>query len=196
MEEHRIIVLGSAGVQMGRAIISQEINPKNLFFLGSNIGQFNLIEIENKHLLLGIKPGLGNYEITEEIFNLNLSFFEEIFKPQVHYFLACGLGGLTASGLVAKLTKLLIQKNRKFTIIAITPFSWEGKRRKERASLAYDQLVSLAKEQLILVSLDQLSTQHESNILDTFNYANQCVAQIIKEIIVKGETSYRFDKQE
>lgn len=195
MEKHRIIVLGSAGAQMGYAMVSQEIDRKNIFFLGSNIGEFNRVNIENKHLLLGIEPGLGNYEITEEIFNQNLSFFEEILKPQVHYFLVCGLGGLTASGLVAKLVKLLIQKEQKFTVVAIIPFSWEGKRRITRASLVYDQLVSLAEEHLIQISLDQLSAQLNSNLLEIFNYANQCAAQIIKEIIEKGETSYRFDKQ-
>ncbi len=196
MEEHRVIVLGSAGVQMGRTIVSQGIDPKNLYFLGSNIDTFKQVDIENKHLLIGIEPGLGNYEITEEIFNRNLSVFEELLEPQVHYFLVCGLGGSTTFGLVTRLTKLLIQKNKKFTIVAVAPFHWEGKRRKTRASMTYDQLVNIAEEQLIIVSLDQLCTQHKVSVQDIFHYADQAVSQIIQEIIEKEKTSYPFDKQE
>lgn len=86
-----------------------------------------------------ISKGLRDYSVTEQDLPISYSILE-LLEENNEFVLMVGLGGNTGSNLARQLSRILQSKGKRFMVICHTPFTFEGKSRRNLASRTLNEL--------------------------------------------------------
>ena len=184
----KIIGLGGAGANMLERIALDGGDPSALVVLNTDIrtleaslakGKIQLGANLTKGLGTGGDPELGQQAVLEA---------EETVRSQLRgcriVFLCVGLGGGTGSGAAPIVTRIAREEGAFVVVFATMPFSFEGKRRRDQAETALNQLAVLSNA---LVTFDNNRMGElvlaKQGIHQAFAAADQMIGESIKAVI-------------
>lgn len=186
MKDIKIITLGRFGGRICDTLLSHGIDSKNLLHFAVWKEEFNHVAIENKYLLESIQGLSPGPFVDPQLYEKNLDLFERTIDSDSYYILFCGLGGVTASYLIVNLSKLLAERGKKFTMVVTIPHEFEGKRKITKAYNSLHELVTLANENVIPLSLDVMPPLAKG-LQEYFMFVDHAVAMVIKGILKRFE---------
>jgi len=87
---------------------------------------------------------------------------KQFFKANNNFVLFCAIGGETGGRLLLETVKFLSKYNKNYTVICSFPFSFEGKKRKQRAQDSLEKLlhytdISLISQEVLRLNKPDLS---------------------------------------
>ncbi|MFD2257659.1 cell division protein FtsZ [Luteolibacter algae] len=184
----KIIGLGGAGANMLERIALDSIEGAELLALNTDIRTLNACLAKEK-IQLGVNltkglgtggdPELGQQAMLEAEKNVR-----EALKGQQIVFLCTGLGGGTGSGAAPIVARIAREEGAFVVVFATMPFFFEGRRRREQADTALNQLAVLSNA---LVTFDNNRMGElvlaKQGIHEAFAAADKMISESIKAVI-------------
>ena len=184
----KIIGLGGAGNNMLERIALDGIESAELLALNTDLrtlnGSISREKIQlgtnlTKGLGAGGDPELGQHAVIEA---------EDAVRNAVRgrriVFLCTGLGGGTGSGAAPIVTRIAREEGAFVVVFAAMPFAFEGRRRREQADTALNELAVLANA---LVTFDNNRMGElvvaKQGVHEAFTAADQMICESIKAVI-------------
>lgn len=184
----KILGLGGAGANMLERIALDGHDPSNLVVLNTDIRTLEASLAKQKIQLgtnltkglgTGGDPDLGQQAVLEA---------EEALRAQIRgcriVFLCAGLGGGTGSGAAPIITRIAREEGAFVVVFATMPFVFEGKRRRDQAEAALNQL-SVLSNALITFDNNRMGelVVAKQGIHEAFAAADAMVGEAIKAVI-------------
>ena len=184
----KILGLGGAGANMLERLALEGGDPSSLVVLNTDIRTLEA-SLAHQKIQLGINltkglgtggdPELGQQAVLEA---------EETVRAQLRgcriVFLCVGLGGGTGSGAAPIITRIAREEGAFVVVFSTMPFTFEGKRRREQAETALNQLAVLSNA---LVTFDNNRMGElvlaKQGIHEAFAAADQMIGESIKAVI-------------
>jgi cell division protein FtsZ len=184
----KIIGLGGAGSNMLAQIALDGMEGAELLAINTDVRTLDSglaqekIQIGvnlTKGLGSGGDPELGHQAVLESEDQIRASI-----KGRRIIFLCTGLGGGTGSGAAPIVTRIAREEGAFVVVFATMPFAFEGKRRREQAETALNELAVLSNA---LVTFDNNRMGElvlaQQGIHEAFSAADQMICQSIKAVI-------------
>lgn len=153
-------------------------NSKPLFIVGLGYAGCNM---SNYFCKKGVKAqylSIKDWDETCEDFKTIDMWFQEDY----HYVLLAGLGGVTGSYLIENLNNHLLQKNKQVTTLCSQPFTFEGKLRNKRATIALENIQHIPNVHKI--ELDNLRPKYGNlSMKESFEKADEEVYLLFSQIV-------------
>ncbi len=184
----KIIGLGGAGANMLERIALDSIEGAELLALNTDIRTLDA-SLAKEKLQLGVNltKGLGtggDPELGQQAMLEAETKVREAMKGQQIIFLCTGLGGGTGSGAAPILARIAREEGAFVVVFATMPFFFEGRRRREQAETALNQLAVLSNA---LVTFDNNRMGElvlaKQGIHEAFSAADKMISESIKAVI-------------
>lgn len=184
----KIIGLGGAGSNMLERIALDSIEGAELLALNTDVRTLDA-SLAKEKLQLGINltKGLGtggDPELGQQAMLEAEAKIREAMKGQKIVFLCTGLGGGTGSGAAPILARVAREEGAFVVVFATMPFLFEGRRRREQAETALNQLAVLSNA---LVTFDNNRMGElvlaKQGIHEAFSAADKMISESIKAVI-------------
>ncbi len=184
----RIIGLGGAGINVVDRVALDGFDKSKLVALNTDI-QSLAASVAGQKIQLGkhVTHGLGTGGDPE----LGLAAAEEAFEDLSKLFdnvelifLTVGLGGGTGSGTAPTLAKMASERGVPMIVFATLPFTFEGRRRNEQATMALRAIQKYARA-VVCFENDRMSeaVSPKAGIHEAFTTADSILGQSIRSII-------------
>lgn len=184
----KIVGLGGAGANMLERIALDSIDGAELLALNTDIRTLNACLAKEK-IQLGVNltkglgtggdPELGQQAMLEAEENVR-----DALRGQQIVFLCTGLGGGTGSGAAPIIARIAREEGAFVVVFATMPFFFEGRRRREQAETALNQLAVLSNA---LVTFDNNRMGElvlaKQGIHEAFAAADKMISESIKAVI-------------
>ena len=184
----KIIGLGGAGANMLERIALDGMEGAELMALNTDVRTLNACLAKEK-IQLGVNltkglgaggdPELGHQAILESEDKVRAAI-----KGRRIVFLCTGLGGGTGSGAAPIVTRIAREEGAFVVVFATMPFAFEGKRRREQAETALNELAVLSNA---LVTFDNNRMGElvlaKQGIHEAFAAADHMICESIKAVI-------------
>jgi cell division protein FtsZ len=184
----RIIGLGGAGANMLERITLDGVEGADLLALNTDLRTLNA-SIAREKIQLGVNltkglgaggdPELGQQAVLEAEAQVRAAI-----KGRRIIFLCTGLGGGTGSGAAPIVARIAREEGAFVVIFATMPFAFEGRRRREQAETALNELAVLANA---LVTFDNNRMGElvlaKSGVHEAFSAADRMICESIKAVI-------------
>lgn len=184
----KIVGLGGAGANMLERVALDGLEGAELLALNTDIRtlsacvageKIQLGRNLTKGLGSGGDPDLGHQAILEAEDEVRTSL-----KGRRIVFLCVGLGGGTGSGAAPILTRIAREEGAFVVVFATMPFAFEGRRRREQAETALNELAVLSNA---LVTFDNNRMGElvlaKQGIHEAFSAADRMISESIKAVI-------------
>jgi len=184
----KIVGLGGAGANMLERVALDGLEGAELLALNTDIRtlsacvageKIQLGRNLTKGLGSGGDPDLGHQAILEAEDEIRASL-----KGRRIVFLCVGLGGGTGSGAAPILTRIAREEGAFVVVFATMPFAFEGRRRREQAETALNELAVLSNA---LVTFDNNRMGElvlaKQGIHEAFSAADRMISESIKAVI-------------
>ncbi|MFD0895083.1 hypothetical protein KBB96_00995 [Luteolibacter ambystomatis] len=184
----KIVGLGGAGANMLERVALDGLEGAELLALNTDIRtlsacvageKIQLGRNLTKGLGSGGDPDLGHQAILEAEDEIRASL-----KGRRIVFLCTGLGGGTGSGAAPILTRIAREEGAFVVVFATMPFAFEGRRRREQAETALNELAVLSNA---LVTFDNNRMGElvlaKQGIHEAFSAADRMISESIKAVI-------------
>jgi len=184
----KIIGLGGAGANMLERIALDGLDGAELLALNTDIRTLTSCLAQEKiQLGVNLTKGLGTGGDPELGHQAMLESEEQIrasLKGRRIVFLCTGLGGGTGSGAAPIVTRIAREEGAFVVVFATMPFAFEGKRRREQAETALNELAVLSNA---LVTFDNNRMGElvlaKQGIHEAFTAADEMICESIKAVI-------------
>jgi cell division protein FtsZ len=184
----KIIGLGGAGANMLEQIALDGLDGAELLALNTDLRTLTAcLASEKIQLGLNLTKGLGSGGDPELGHQAALESEEQIrasIKGRKIVFLCTGLGGGTGSGASPLVTRLAREEGAFVVVFATMPFAFEGRRRREQAETALNELAVLSNA---LVTFDNNRMGElvlaKQGIHEAFAAADHMICESIKAVI-------------
>lgn len=184
----KIIGLGGAGANMLERIALDGLDGAELLALNTDVRTLAACLAKEKiQLGVNLTKGLGSGGDPELGHQAMLESEEEIrasIKGRRIVFLCTGLGGGTGSGAAPIVTRIAREEGAFVVVFATMPFAFEGKRRREQAETALNELAVLSNA---LVTFDNNRMGElvlaKQGIHEAFAAADHMICESIKAVI-------------
>jgi cell division protein FtsZ len=144
--KHMIIGVGSAGVNILDQIYLENRKEPALFVMDTDQQVIRGSVLDNKMLLASARlRGLGtggDWELGAEAVGADWPAMKEKLNGATRAIVVCGLGGGTGSSIAPEVVKWLKERSIETSVFAVTPFAFEGNRRR---TLARNALTSIRR---------------------------------------------------
>ena len=184
----KIIGLGGAGTNMLARIAGEGMEDAELLAIHTDLRTLNSCLVPEK-IQLGLNltkglgaggdPELGRQAVLEAEDQIRASI-----QGRRIIFLCTGLGGGTSSGAAPIVTRIAREQGAFVVVFATMPFAFEGKRRREQAETALNELAVLSSA---LVTFDNNRMGElilaQQGIHEAFTAADQMICESIKAVI-------------
>ncbi|MEY4243097.1 MAG: hypothetical protein RLZZ245_682 [Verrucomicrobiota bacterium] len=184
----KIIGLGGAGTNMLERIALDGMEDTQLLALNTDVRTLNSCLAQTKiqlgaNLTKGLgsggDPELGRQSVMEAEDEIRAAM-----KDQRIVFLCAGLGGGTGSGAAPLITRIAREEGAFVVVFASMPFAFEGRRRREQAETALNELAVLSNA---LVTFDNNRMGElvlaKQGIHEAFTAADRMICESIKAVI-------------
>ena len=184
----KIIGLGGAGSNMLERIALDGIDSAELLALNTDLRTLNA-SISREKIQLGsnLTKGLGaggDPELGQNAMIEAENSVRNALKGRRIVFLCTGLGGGTGSGAAPIVTRIAREEGAFVVVFATMPFAFEGRRRREQADTALNELAVLANA---LVTFDNNRMGElvlaKQGVHEAFNAADRMICESIKAVI-------------
>ncbi len=184
----KIVGLGGAGANMLERIALDSIEGAELLALNTDIRTLGA-SLAKEKLQLGINltKGLGtggDPELGQQAMLEAEDQVREALKGQQIIFLCTGLGGGTGSGAAPIVARIAREEGAFVVVFATMPFFFEGRRRRDQAETALNQLAVLSNA---LVTFDNNRMGElvlaKQGIHEAFASADKMISESIKAVI-------------
>ncbi len=183
----KVLGVGGSGSNIVNRIYKSRIKGIEFFAINTDLQALRRINGPKKiQIGKNITGGLGtgmNPELGKKAAEESAKEIEEILKGSQMVFITCGLGGGTGSGATPVIAE--ISKNLGILTVAVvaTPFSFEGKIRKEIADQAIQE-IKRKVDSFIVISNDRLLeiTKKDTHLLNAFSLADNILKNAIINI--------------
>ena len=184
----KIIGLGGAGANMLERIALDSMEGAELLALNTDIRNLGSCLAKQKiQLGVNLTKGLGtggDPELGQQAMLEAENAVREALKGQRIVFLCTGLGGGTGSGAAPIVTRIAREEGAFVVVFATMPFFFEGRRRREQAETALNQLAVLSNA---LVTFDNNRMGElvlaKQGIHEAFGAADRMISESIKAVI-------------
>lgn len=184
----KIIGLGGAGANMLERIALDGMEGAELLALNTDVRTLaSCLAREKIQLGVNLTKGLGSGGDPELGHQAALEAEEQIrqsIKGRRIVFLCTGLGGGTGSGASPIITRIAREEGAFVVVFATMPFAFEGKRRREQAETALNELAVLSNA---LVTFDNNRMGElvlaKQGIHEAFGAADHMICESIKAVI-------------
>jgi cell division protein FtsZ len=184
----KIIGLGGAGANMLERIALDGMEGAELLALNTDVRTLaTCLAREKIQLGVNLTKGLGSGGDPELGHQAALEAEEQIrasIKGRRIVFLCTGLGGGTGSGAAPIITRIAREEGAFVVVFATMPFAFEGKRRREQAETALNELAVLSNA---LVTFDNNRMGElvlaKQGIHEAFGAADHMICESIKAVI-------------
>jgi cell division protein FtsZ len=184
----KIIGLGGAGANMLERIALDGMEGAELLALNTDVRTLaTCLAREKIQLGVNLTKGLGSGGDPELGHQAALEAEEQIrasIKGRRIVFLCTGLGGGTGSGASPIITRIAREEGAFVVVFATMPFAFEGKRRREQAETALNELAVLSNA---LVTFDNNRMGElvlaKQGIHEAFGAADHMICESIKAVI-------------
>ncbi|MFK7851989.1 MAG: hypothetical protein AB8D78_13520 [Akkermansiaceae bacterium] len=184
----KILGLGGAGANMLERIALDSIEGAELLALNTDIRTLGASLAKDKiqlgtNLTKGLGTG-GDPELGHQAILEAENDVREALKGQQIVFLCTGLGGGTGSGAAPIVARIAREEGAFVVVFATMPFFFEGKRRREQADTALNELAVLSNA---LVTFDNNRMGDlvlaKQGIHEAFGAADKMISESIKAVI-------------
>ncbi|MBS4033291.1 MAG: cell division protein FtsZ [Ignavibacterium sp.] len=181
----KILGVGGSGGNIVNRMYKFRLPGINFFAINTDLQALKKINGPKKiQIGKNITRGLGagmNPEIGRQAAEENKNDIENLIKGSQIVFITCGLGGGTGSGAVPVIAEIAKNLGILTIVVVTTPFTFEGKARKEIAEGAIQELQHKA-DTLLLISNDRLIdlVDKEKTLIESFSL----VDDILKNAII------------
>jgi cell division protein FtsZ len=184
----KIIGLGGAGANMLERIALDSMEGAELLALNTDIRTLDSCLAKEKiQLGVNLTKGLGtggDPELGQQAMREAENQVREALKGQRIVFLCAGLGGGTGSGAAPVIARIAREEGAFVVVFATMPFFFEGRRRREQADTALNQLAVLSNA---LVTFDNNRMGElvlaKQGIHEAFGAADRMISESIKAVI-------------
>jgi cell division protein FtsZ len=184
----KIIGLGGAGANMLERIALESMEGAELLALNTDIRTLgSCLAKEKIQLGVNLTKGLGtggDPELGQQAMLEAENSVREALKGQRIVFLCTGLGGGTGSGAAPIVARIAREEGAFVVVFATMPFFFEGRRRREQAETALNQLAVLSNA---LVTFDNNRMGElvlaKQGIHEAFGAADKMISESIKAVI-------------
>ncbi len=184
----KIIGLGGAGANMLEQIALDGLDGAELLALNTDIRTLNACLAREKiQLGVNLTKGLGaggDPELGHQAMLESEEQVRELIKGRRIVFLCTGLGGGTGSGAAPIVTRIAREEGAFVVVFATMPFAFEGRRRREQAETALNELAVLSNA---LVTFDNNRMGElvlaKQGIHEAFAAADHMICESIKAVI-------------
>lgn len=184
----KIIGLGGAGTNMLELVALDGMEGAELLALNTDVRTLSTSLAQEKiQLGVNLTKGLGSGGDPELGHQAALEAEDQIrdsIKGRRIIFLCVGLGGGTGSGSAAIITRIAREEGAFVVVFATMPFAFEGKRRREQAETALNELAVLSNA---LVTFDNNRMGElvlaKQGIHQAFGAADLMICESIKAVI-------------
>lgn len=184
----KIIGLGGAGTNILERIALNHDDSAELLLLNTDIRNLNASTPKEKiqlgpNLTKGLGTG-GDPELGQNAVLESETVVRESLKGRKIVFLCTGLGGGTGSGAAPIVTRIAREEGAFVVVFATMPFSFEGRRRRDQAETALNELSVLANA---LVTFDNNRMGElviaKQGVHEAFTAADKMIGESIKAVI-------------
>lgn len=184
----KIIGLGGAGTNMLERIALDGLDGAELLALNTDIRTLGACLAKEKiQLGVNLTKGLGaggDPELGHQAVMEAENEIREAVKDRRIVFLCTGLGGGTGSGAAPIVTRIAREEGAFVVVFATMPFAFEGRRRREQAETALNELAVLSNA---LVTFDNNRMGElvlaKQGIHEAFGAADHMISESIKAVI-------------
>ncbi len=184
----KIIGLGGAGANMLERIALDSMEGAELLALNTDIRTLgSCLAKEKIQLGVNLTKGLGtggDPELGQQAMLEAENAVRAALKDQRIVFLCAGLGGGTGSGAAPIVARIAREEGAFVVVFATMPFFFEGRRRREQAETALNQLAVLSNA---LVTFDNNRMGElvlaKQGIHEAFSAADRMISESIKAVI-------------
>ena len=184
----KIVGLGGAGANMLERIALDSLEGAELLALNTDIRTLGACLAKEKvQLGINLTKGLGtggDPELGQQAILEAEAEVREALKGQRIVFLCTGLGGGTGSGAAPIVSRIAREEGAFVVVFATMPFFFEGRRRREQAETALNQLAVLSNA---LVTFDNNRMGElvlaKQGIHEAFAAADTMISESIKAVI-------------
>ena len=184
----KIVGLGGAGANMLERIALDSLEGAELLALNTDIRTLgSCLAKEKVQLGVNLTKGLGtggDPELGQQAILEAEAEVREALKGQRIVFLCTGLGGGTGSGAAPIVSRIAREEGAFVVVFATMPFFFEGRRRREQAETALNQLAVLSNA---LVTFDNNRMGElvlaKQGIHEAFAAADTMISESIKAVI-------------
>ncbi len=184
----KIIGLGGAGANMLERIALDGMEGAELLALNTDMRTLSSCVARDKiQLGVNLTKGLGaggDPELGHQAILESEDEIREVIKGRRIVFLCTGLGGGTGSGAAPIVTRIAREEGAFVVVFATMPFAFEGKRRREQAETALNELAVLSNA---LVTFDNNRMGElvlaKQGIHEAFAAADHMICESIKAVI-------------
>lgn len=184
----KIVGLGGAGANMLERIALDGLEGAELLALNTDIRTLDAcLSKEKVQLGVNLTKGLGtggDPELGQQAVLEAENEIREALKGQRIVFLCTGLGGGTGSGAAPIVSRIAREEGAFVVVFATMPFFFEGRRRREQAETALNQLAVLSNA---LVTFDNNRMGElvlaKQGIHEAFAAADRMISESIKAVI-------------
>jgi cell division protein FtsZ len=184
----KIIGLGGAGANMLDRVCLEGMDGTEMLALNADIRTLNSTVVREriqlgKNLTKGLGTG-GDPELGQKVMLEAENEVRAVIKGRKIVFLCVGLGGGTGSGAAPILTRIAREEGAFVVVFATMPFVFEGRRRREQAETALNELAVLSNA---LVTFDNNRMGElvvaKQGIHEAFAAADRMISDSIKAVI-------------
>lgn len=184
----KIIGLGGAGANMLEQIALDGLDGAELLALNTDLRTLNAcLAREKVQLGVNLTKGLGaggDPELGHQAMLESEEQVRALIKGRRIVFLCVGLGGGTGSGAAPIVTRIAREEGAFVVVFATMPFAFEGRRRREQAETALNELAVLSNA---LVTFDNNRMGElvlaKQGIHEAFAAADHMICESIKAVI-------------
>ncbi len=184
----KIIGLGGAGANMLEQIALDGLDGAELLALNTDLRTLNAcLAREKVQLGVNLTKGLGaggDPELGHQAMLESEEQVRALIKGRRIVFLCTGLGGGTGSGAAPIVTRIAREEGAFVVVFATMPFAFEGRRRREQAETALNELAVLSNA---LVTFDNNRMGElvlaKQGIHEAFAAADHMICESIKAVI-------------
>ncbi|WP_411826190.1 hypothetical protein [Luteolibacter sp. AS25] len=184
----KIVGLGGAGANMLERVALDSIEGAELLALNTDIRTLGASLAKEKiQLGINLTKGLGtggDPELGQQAMLEAEESVREALKGQQIVFLCAGLGGGTGSGAAPIVARIAREEGAFVVVFATMPFFFEGRRRRDQADTALNELAVLSNA---LVTFDNNRMGElvlaKQGIHEAFSSADKMISESIKAVI-------------
>lgn len=184
----RILGLGGAGANILERVALDGSDPRHLVLLNTDIRPLEASLAGQKiqlgaNLTRGLGTG-GDPELGAQAALESEAEIRDCIRGTKIVFVCAGLGGGTGSGAAPMITRIAREEGAFVVVFATMPFVFEGRRRREQAQAALNELAALSNA---LVTFDNTRMGDlvlaSKGIHEAFSACDQMIGEAIKAVI-------------
>jgi len=183
----KVVGVGGGGNNAIREMIRQGMNNLDLIAINTDLQALIISEAENKiqigkTLTNGLGAG-GNPELGKKAAEEDKDKIAKALEKADIVFVTAGMGGGTGSGASPVVAKIAKQQGILTIGVVTKPFTFEGKKRKQQAEAAIEELKK-AVDVLITISNDRLLklSSKDTSMKEAFEMADKVLRQSVQAI--------------